>query len=565
MADDDIRATTVESATAGVAARAANIFQALRRLSPVGDMTRSLAERAVVVKRDLSDGAIAGTVVGVVIAAALLAFCLYPVIVHRLKRRRHADRPALDTEAGAALPPSPPGTCTGQAADPASHRRQSSTDSLKQDGDVCRNDVEGAQSKELGWAPPQDNEVPIPNGTFPVPSRQTTWRSQNDGGIDFHSAGEQALVEGFQIQEGSPFPFYADYNPDTPEENPGVLKGTSADYYSPSVPSEAFGMSVTPEPAELAEPVKQLSRASSFKYNVKQMFNRKSGRENSLASVLSSEDKSPSTKQAGSPGGHELRNIITTGGPTDSPTQLSPASISPPPPSAPRPTESPIEEEEETEPSRPAVKTPPQSKSPERAFRASPSPPAFPAAGTVNPMDIMAPSTESEMWHRTEHQLFASSYGSSHGFSSSSEPQETEQFSTFTPPPATSTLSSADAAQTAQSSTPTNSAQEDNGDLTMVDIHSHDHLSPSMIPEAGRHPSYPSDQSTPLLGPHSTGPSSENTPSTQIDSPSPASVNSSDFRHSASPQPVIPSPKTGLFRCNEPGCSQVFDQPHKLK
>lgn len=99
----------------------------------------------------------------------------------------------------------------------------------------------------------------------------------------------------------------------------------------------------------------------------------------------------------------------------------------------------------------------------------------------------------------------------------------------------------------------------------MVDVHSHDHLSPSMIPESGRHHSYTSDGSTPFHGPHSTGPSAENTPSTQFDSPSPGSMNSSDIRTSASPQPGFASPRTGLFRCDEPGCSQVFDQPHKLK
>lgn len=100
----------------------------------------------------------------------------------------------------------------------------------------------------------------------------------------------------------------------------------------------------------------------------------------------------------------------------------------------------------------------------------------------------------------------------------------------------------------------------------MTDIPSQSHLSPMPDYDA-RHPSYPSDLSTPLPGPASTNPSTLNTPATQLDSPSPKSESTSDYRHSASPSNGINtiSPRTGAYHCDEPGCSQVFDQPHKLK
>ncbi|KID89440.1 Zinc finger transcription factor ace1 [Metarhizium guizhouense ARSEF 977] len=508
-------------------------------------------------KRDMSDGAIAGTVVGVVVAVALLAFCLYPVVIHQIKRRRRAQRPKFDAEAG--LFPQPG---SGPVQHPNSHRRLSSTDSFKQNGDVARGDFGALQNKEFGW-PSYNGHVTQPDGNF-GPSRQFSAQT-GDG-----SRQEQSHYTGNDFSNDEPFPYYFENTPAATahDDSPGVLKGTSADYYSPSIPSSAFGMITTPEPAD--EPPPTLSRGSSLKHHIKHMFRQQSGRENSLASVLSSNDKATASQV---PPGTELGQILTTGHATDSPTELSPTKTSMPPPYVPGVTEPPETKESSASPPQTTIQTPPQSPPPpaERAFQASPSPPTFPAPGTVNPMDIMPASTESEVWHRTEHQLHTS-YGSSPGLSSTSDPAEQEHFSTlaFTPLP-TSALSPSDAAKAARPATPTNQNAVqglqvmDENDVPMVDVHSHDHLSPSMIPDNGRHQSCTSDGSTQYHGPHSTGPSTENTPSTQFDSPSPGSMNSSEIRNSASPQPGLASPRTGLFRCDEPGCSQVFDQPHKLK
>ncbi|KAG8415457.1 hypothetical protein J3458_009304 [Metarhizium acridum] len=509
-------------------------------------------------KRDMSHGAIAGTVVGVVVAVALLTFCLYPVVIHQIKRRRRAQRPKFDAEAGPFPQPS-----SGPVQNPYSHRRLSSTDSFKQNGDVARGDFGALQNKEFSWSS-RNGHVTQPDGNF-GPSRQ--FSAQTDDG----SRQEQSHYTGNDFSNDEPFPYYFENTPAATahDDNPGVLKGTSADYYSPSIPSSAFGMVTAPEPAD--EPPRTLSRGSSLKHHLKHMFRQQSGRENSLASALSSDDKATASQV---PSGTELGQILTTGRATDSPTELSPTKTSMPPPFAPGVTEPPEKKESSVSPPHPTTQTPPQSPpppAPERAFQASPSPPTFPAPGTVNPMDIMPASTESEVWHRTEHQLHTS-YGSSPGLSSTSDPAEPEHSSTlaFTLLP-TSALSPSDAAQNARPATPTNQnavqglQAMDEKDVPMVDVHSHDHLSPSMIPDNGRHQSCTSDGSTQYHGPHSTGPSTENTPSTQFDSPSPGSMNSSEIRNSASPQPGLASPRTGLFRCDEPGCSQVFDQPHKLK
>jgi hypothetical protein len=513
-------------------------------------MTTNIDPAGAVFKRDLSHGAIAGTVVGVVVAAALLLFCLYPFVVHHIKRRKQARRPKLDAEAGA----NPDLAGDSIAPGPSSHRRLSSTDSFKQNGDLARGDFGGSQSKELSW-PPSNGAVTQPNVDL-GPSRQFSGQT-HDGSRPLHGLPNANFPNDYEADPAS-FPYYFENTPAARQDGaPGVLRGTSADYYSPSIPSEAFGMVTTTEPAE---PPRKLSRGSSLKHNISHMFRRQSGHDNALAT---STQAHPAT---------ELGQIIITRQPTDSPIEFSPTRTSMPPPPVPELTES-FKTDSSASPPRPTAQTPPaQSPPPDRSFKASPSPPTFPAPGTVNPMDIMPASTESEMWHRTEHQLHASSYGSSPGVSSLGDPAEQrEHLSALASSPPATASSPPDVAEPTQSSTPTNQdavlglQKTEEMDVPMAEAHSHNHLSPSMIPDSGRHQSYASDNSTQYHGPHSTGPSTENTPSTQFDSPSPGSMNSSEIRNSASPQPGLASPKVGLFRCDEPGCSQVFDQPHKLK
>lgn len=187
-------------------------------------------------------------------------------------------------------------------------------------------------------------------------------------------------------------------------------------------------------------------------------------------------------------------------------------------------------------------------------------------------MDIMPASTESEVWHRTEHRLLASTHGWPQV--ASPLPEQHYQGMDYAPaasPPLPPAAAQPKTTQTTQSPTPTEAREHVKAeralvhDIAMADAHPND-LSPSTMAEASRHPSFPSDQSTSFRGPGSTtDPSSHNTPSSQMDSPTPESMNSSDFRHSVSPQPGAPSLKPGQFTCDVPGCHQAFDQPHKLK
>jgi hypothetical protein len=219
-------------------------------------------------------------------------------------------------------------------------------------------------------------------------------------------------------------------------------------------------------------------------------------------------------------------------------------------------------------------KTPPRSPPVNRTFVASPSPPSHPAPGTVNPMQIMPASTQSERYYQTEQELYISTQEPS----VSPEPVLPEvrvpqiQYASIITSPSPSPGPSM---QPAHSTHPSMSSHLqlpevheplESDDVVMNDAPSQSHLSPMPSVEHGRRPSYTSERSTPLPGTASTVPSSQNTPSTQLDTPSPDSGGSSDFRNSASPQmgSAVPS-GTGGYRCDEPGCTQVFDQPHKLK
>ncbi|KAG6038777.1 hypothetical protein E4U41_003709 [Claviceps citrina] len=521
----------------------------------------TVAGAAVVSSRGLTDGAKAGTAVGAFVAAALVAFCLYPVIVHLIKRRKRAGR-ALDAEPG--LPTHHRGK--GSTLGPNSHIRLSSTDSLQQHGERSRGGLGGRTlSKELEWTLP-DAGLTQTEGNV-ASSRQLSAATAGDGGqlggADRHGGAFEDGEDDYR-NETTPFPFYMPAS--MPDDDPGVLKGTSYDYYRPSIPSSAFGMVTAPDSFE---PVRASSRGSSLKHNLKQMLRWPSGGDSSPASDSSTQDKGTRLLRASSSSGPGLGGIHASGRPTDSPTEPSATTTLLRPPSERVSASSPAAINAPEAPSQPVVTTPPHSHSPtpdERAaFKASPSPPSDPAPGTVNPMDIMPASTQSEMRHRTEHQLLANSYGSGGGPSCAGEQADREDMPKLTPPPV---LSVASAAARIFPPTDQEAVQEaprqEHYDGAMLDLQSHNHLSPSVMPERGRHPSFSSNHSTPCPGAHSTGPSTENTPSTQVDSPSPGSMNSSDFRHSASPQPGLSSLKASVFRCDEPGCSQAFDQPHKL-
>ncbi|KAL6410338.1 hypothetical protein AUP68_06757 [Ilyonectria robusta] len=547
-------------------------MESLRRLSERrSDVMAAIAPRGVLAKRHLDNGAIAGVVVGVCVAVALVLVCLYPVVIRRIIRRRRERRKQLatpDAETGEVPVP------TGSAGTDGPQRRLSSQDSYKPGEELSRGDVGGGSDKD-GWTPGDgvarsgsqdhqtrsvqiDTAVPITRAAPPI-------RSESQG----------TALTGFE-EEFMPQSIGDAHN--------GVLNGTSADYYSPAVPSEAFGMVMEeePQPQPQPDPKRSLSRGSSLRYNLKQMFSRKSTRDHSMHSPTSPTfGDSFDITSRGAPLGYDARlgpesppleRITTAEVTSESPTEMyPPASDMLPPPH--RALGSPINlPAKSSDLPEGTIQTPPDSPPFEAKFRASASPPTNPAPGTVNPMDIMPATTESEMWHRTEHQLYMTYNPPSSPSALPSSDQSPPEVPTDSPSPLTLPPNFPLATPIIQSPTPTQREMSfkrdpaEDQDVFMVDIPTHIHLTPA--PDHDRHSSYPSDASTPLPGPASTNPSTLNTPATQLDTPSPNSeVNSSDYHHSVSPNNgnLNLSPKAGTYPCDEPNCNQVFDQPHKLK
>ncbi|ATY60126.1 Zinc finger domain-containing C2H2-type [Cordyceps militaris] len=478
---------------------------------PDGAPTMTVAEPSqhLLAKRHLTDRAVAGVTVGVIVFCLLLAFCLYPVIVGCIKGRKFDTRlnQHLDIE-----------TAIGDEhhATDGARPRLSSSDSLKNSNTLSR-----GYEFDPAAAVPQREGVPNPDQTL-----------LNFAHYDPGTA--RGTIE---------------YMPeDMVDDQPGVLKGTSEDYYRTSIPSSAFGM--PDEPFWL--PPRTTSRASSLSHNVRHMFRRKSDKNQTFSSVGSSGD---GAEQGGTP----LQRIITAEEPmAESPTELSPRSSPHPRSPALGPLPSVTPRGLSSEPPGGALSS---ASSPRTLIKSSP--PANPAPGTVNPMDIMAPSTESEQWHRTEYQLYASSYESPPP-QPLQPPAEPDQVSP-------DSMNQANSPDVHMSSANQDTSEQKQPGQNQAVAGEESHIQADNIKPVGRHPSFPSEISTPLPGPGFTDASSQNTPSTQLDTPSPDSRNSSEFRHSVSPGIVahhMPSPvknQDGMYQCDETGCTQAFDQPHKLK
>ncbi|EYB26377.1 hypothetical protein FG05_08646 [Fusarium graminearum] len=535
-------------------------------------VTGHLETRGVVSKRQLSDGGIAGVVVGVIVGIALVALCSYPFIIRRIRRRRqvhsHGPGDANDPETGE--------TPTAGSSPTVDHqRRLSSQDSFKPSGENTRGGVDGSV-KDLDWA--SHDALIQPNGQPQALTQPDIGHRLNTNlpSQDFNNA-----QPGFDnsIPRSAPFSVdgtYEEYMPQSiGDAHDGTLNGTSADYYSPAVPSEAFGMFPTEEPRP--EPQRSWSRGSSLKHNLKQLFSRKSTRDQSFSSPTSlSLTEGPETTRAAPHTTQDvpLQRITTAGDPTESPTDITaPAVDSFPVPHTAQALGSPI-----ALPStlpKDAVSSSPEYSPTTFNFNASQSPPTHPAPGTVNPMDMMPASTESELWHRTNYELYVAQ-SSPQQLHPSMEPGRNDgpvdspsplTLAPNTPQPQPQLLPVIQSPTPTQSETTLKKEEPDEShDVSMSDIPSNHHLSP--LPDSSvRHPSYPSDASTPQPGPASTNPSSLNTPATQLDTPSPHSGTSSDHRPSVSPGNGASnlSPKNGVYACDEPGCHQVFDQAHKLK
>ncbi|KAF4978753.1 hypothetical protein FZEAL_4914 [Fusarium zealandicum] len=537
-------------------------MEALRRSSRRSHVMEHLAARGVLVKRRLSDGGIAGIVVGVVVGIALLAFCLYPFFIRRVRRRNqrslHGPPDAFDPETGEVPAPGP-------AAD-QDQRRLSSQDSFKPSGELARGGVGGGSVKDLAWTP--HDGLAQPNEQHA--QAQAAYAPRLDTNVPPFDLSNDQPGPNDAIPRSTPFTtFNGEYVPQSiGDANNGVVSGANADYYSPSIPSEAFGMFTS---EEHQQPQRSLSRGSSLRHNLKHLFSRKSTRDQSMSSPTSPsfaegyENVARNAPQST----HDvpLQRVTTAHDPTESPTDITPPPTDTFPSSTAQALGSPI-----VLPSslpKGAVQTPPESPPTTYKFGASQSPPTHPAPGTVNPMDIMPASTESEVWHRTDYQLYVAQ-SSPNPVPSTEQPRQEPMDS---PSPLSLPSNNPQPLPIIQSPTPTQNEIPfkheplEGPEIRMDDIPSHNHLSP--LPEYSvRHPSYPSDASTPQHGPASTNPSTLNTPATQLDSPSPNSAaNSSDYRHSVSPNngAVSLSPRNGNHACDEPGCHQVFDQPHKLK
>ncbi|KAJ4148838.1 hypothetical protein NW765_014530 [Fusarium oxysporum] len=295
----------------------------------------NLETRGVVLKRQLSDGGIAGVVVGVIVGIALVVLCSYPFIIRRIRRRKqtslHGPPDTNDPETGEVPATGAPGIDDNQ-------RRLSSQDSFKPSGENTRGGVDGSV-KDLDWTA-HDGFLQQTNG-----QGQPDYVPRIDTNLPSYGSGNAQPTANDSIPRSAPFGsdenHHEEYMPQSIGDAPrAVLNGTSADYYSPSVPSEAFGMFSTEEPRP--QPERSWSRGSSLRYNLKQMFSRKSTRDQSLNSPTSQSLaeylESVPRAQDGS-----LQRITTAGRPTESPTDMTaPATDSLPVPSSTQALGSPI-------------------------------------------------------------------------------------------------------------------------------------------------------------------------------------------------------------------------------
>ncbi|RDA90663.1 hypothetical protein CP533_6827 [Ophiocordyceps camponoti-saundersi (nom. inval.)] len=403
---------------------------------------RLIVSRAVLLRRELGDSAVAGTVVGVVIF--LLALCLYPIIVGLVKRRRRAR---LDAE-------------TGRLPSAYSHQNHV--------------ELHQAPTKESDW------------------SRRSQQASSSSPALD---------DEGICLAQPS----------DGRDHHVG--QGMSADYYNASVPPEQpLGVIA---PSSYPDVHKVPSTSSSLKDRIKRLLRQGSG-------------------HADRPDGPE---ISSRSGPTIAIWKTS------------------------------VVQSwPSQAIDQQMSRSASSSPPSYPAPGTVNPMDIMPASTESEVWHRKEQELLAYT----HGGPLLSSPSPPSANGGNDDPEILWSSDHVDDSGTAEtsSSPPLNHTDGFGNSPTVLQRPPAVILNQAALP--GQHPaqisndvpphSYYSDQSTPMdLSP----PSMAHAP----DSPREGWLTSPDSQSSNSPKSpnTVSRDETGFFRCDEPGCSQFFDQLHKLK
>ncbi|WDK17918.1 zinc finger protein 2 [Colletotrichum graminicola] len=543
-----------------------------------------LSSRATLETRSvsLSGGGVAGVVVGVIVAVFLALVCAYPFFARRRRTKKHGPPQRLDTET--AFVPGPMGP-SGQAPAPGPgvNSHLSSKDSLGHKTDTLRgtekqptkdkalyshNGVDRPPSDELashyqrGFT--SDSTQPSTTtrrGTTEYSfGRAPTWKSE--ASYPWTPAGVELVATRADGMD------YADAN-----------HGHSATYYSPTIPSEAFGMVTPPagEPQTISPPSRRSSsQGSSLKLNLANIMRRISTKDSVLTRT-----KGPPAQ----PSQPVLSEVLS-----DSPTELTGASFRERGPGAVSTRQldspihlpvSPMSESEELDHA--------QELDAKRATKRIESPPILPpvvpAPGTVNPMDIMAPSNPTEHHWHTNQQLYQMANSPSRPAPTITKPAPNSPQPSQAPTPQSPPEELFEQEQHQQNFNEASKVDENghtqvngwnstdgsnaNGitqDVQMSDG-AHHADSTHLLPDHSQHyldgdMTDPSEHSPPMLGHASSGPSYQSTPNTQIDSsPSPRSDGSSDIRNSTSPYPGLqPSPRT--FICDE--CGRFFDQVHKL-
>lgn len=531
-------------------------------------------------------GPIAGIVVGCIAAVALACLCLYPFIIRRIKRKKRLAATQPDAEV-AQVPVADNPFEEAAATNQGSDTHPSSRDSLSNKnepftGDAKGTDKDESSPKTAAQAPTSPvHEQPLERGAsvdhesilqrnYSLLGRRDSevstgthprWNTQgpppiSTSGIELSST----RADGLEYSE--------------------AMAGQSASYYSPTVPSEAFGMATPPqndEPQFSAAPARTTSRASSLKQNLLAMMRRVSSKETDKASPSPAVDTSagpwlPPQRQgttrgelSESPVVHDGPSFRDFGYPPSQPNRLaSPVAL----PMSPASTAgTPGHDEGTPEPTRSMA-----------SDRSTPPvlPPSSPAPGTVNPMDIMRPSNQSEqVWH-TDRELFYLD-----------NPHVSPPRKTATPPPIDDepplkevvqapTPASAEEPQIAIKTEPGQAPEAPHtpGTLPSQDIHMADvstkydysHLTPA---QHGRNSSIStsldgsdrSDHSTPLPSHFSSGPSQHNTPNTQMTDISPSPRSDADIRNASSPYAGAGT-SPHVYTCDQ--CQRPFDQIHKL-
>ncbi|KAF6835903.1 zinc finger protein 2 [Colletotrichum plurivorum] len=583
------------------------------RIKPRREMLSHTARSALEPRREaLTKGGIAGVVIGIVLIVALAFICAYPFVIRRLRKgKRNAAANRLDTEtAFAPGPVGPPGQAPPTG--PGAGSQMSSKDSFGHKTDTLRG-PERQSTKDM--AIPSQNGVDQPHSVDMIGQQQRNYTG--DGSTYPPSVTTRRGTEqSFGIDRATTWKSEASFRWTPPGveliatradgmEYSDASHGHSATYYSPTIPSEAFGM-VTPPPTDepqsrVPPPRRSSSRGSSLKLNLFGILRR-----------MSTKDSVPA-RTKGHPG--QSQSVLREGL-SDSPTELNGPSTRELGPGRSRQLDSPIAmpspvSEGEADQAREleAKKITKQKESPPYM------PPPCAGPGTVNPMDIMAPSNATEHnWH-TNQQLYQIAHPPPEPTKQPTEPQPSQAPTPQSPERPFEYQQQALQQRQEQerqqqqmyqqyeqqqqvlqqqqqqnwqqaglvngtpvsyvNGYPTSNHQNpaNTNHAVIQDVRMHD-VSPRvdpthLMPDRPNHRyslegemTDPSDHSPQMPGHASSGASYQTTPNTQIDSsPSPRSDGSSDIRNSTSPYPGFQqSPRS--FMCDE--CGRFFDQVHKL-